>query len=106
MDKKPKQNSSQNWSEIRSVLFRVFPDKIFSKENQIEWLTYHWNLVVGKEISEASFIDRLNRGTLYVQVEEKEWVPVLEPLKNKIMQEINSRAGEPLLNSIVFNSVA
>ena len=72
----------------------------------MEWLTYHWNLVVGKEISGVSVIDRLNHRTLYVQVDEKEWLPVLDPLKNKIMQEINSRAGEPLLKSIVFNAVA
>jgi len=82
------------------------PDEIFSKENQKEWLIYHWNLVVGKEIAGISTISKVNRGILHVRVEGKEWVPVLEPLKKKIMQEINSRAGEPLLNSIVFKAVA
>jgi hypothetical protein len=33
-------------------------------------------------------------------------VPVLDSLKKKIIQEINSRAGESLLNSIVFKAVA
>jgi hypothetical protein len=106
MDPKLKKSSSRNWSEIRSVLFQALPDEVFSKENQKEWLTYHWNLVVGKEISGVSTIDKVTRGILYVQVEGKEWVSVLEPLKIKIMQEINSRAGESLLNSIVFKAVA
>jgi hypothetical protein len=106
MDKKIKNSSSRNWSEIRSVLFKSLPDEIFSKENQKEWLTYHWNLVVGKEISRISTIDKVSRGILYVRVEGKEWVSVLEPLKIKIMQEINSRAGDLLLNSIVFKAMA
>jgi len=79
---------------------------MFSKANQQEWLTYHWNLVVGKEISGVSTIDKLTRGTLHVRVEGKEWVPILDSLKSKIIQEINSRADEPLLNSIVFKAVA
>ena len=106
MDKKLKKSSSGSWSEIRSVLFRSLPDEMFSKENQKEWLTYHWNLVVGKEISEVSTLDKLSRGILLVWVKGKEWVPVLEPLKIKIIQEINSRAGECLLNGIVFKALA
>ncbi len=106
MDKKLKKSSSRNWSEIRSVLFQSLPDEMFSRENQKEWLTYHWNLVVGKEISGISAIDKVTRGTLHVRVEGKEGVSVLEPLKIQIMQEINSRAGESLLNSIVFKAVA
>ena len=106
MDKKLKKSSSRNWSEIRLVLFQSLPDEVFSKENQIEWLTYYWNLVVGKEISRISTIDKVTRGILHVRVEGKEWVSVLEPLKIKIMQEINNRAGESLLNSIVFKAVA
>ena len=106
MVRKLKQGSSRNWSEIRSVLFQSLPDEIFSKGNQKEWLTYHWNLVVGKEIAEASSIDKVTKGILHVKVKGKEWVPVLDSLKKKIMQEINSRAGESLLNGIVFKAVA
>ena len=106
MDKKLSKRSSRNWSEIQSVLFKSLPDEVFSRENQKERLIYYWNLVVGKEISGVSTIEKVARGMLHVRVEGKEWVSVLEPLKLKIMQEINSRAGESLLNSIVFKSVA
>jgi hypothetical protein len=106
MDKKLNKSSSGNWSEIRSVLFQSLPDEMFSKKNQKEWLTYHWNLVVGKEISWISTLDKLTGGILYVRIDGEEWVSVLEPLKIKIMQDINSRAGEPLLNGIVFKAVA
>ena len=72
----------------------------------MEWLTYHWNLVGGKEIAGISSIDNMTRKILYVRVKGKEWVPVLDSLKKKILQEINSRAGEALLNGIVFKTVA
>ena len=106
MAEKLKRDSSGNWSEIRAVLFRSLPDEMFSKENQKEWLIYHWNLVVGREISAISTLDKLSRGILLVRVKGKEWVPVLEPLKKIFIQEINSRAGECLLNSIVFKPLA
>jgi hypothetical protein len=48
----------------------------------------------------------VTKGILHVKVKGKEWVPVLDSLKKKIMQEINSRAGESLLNGIVFKAVA
>lgn len=88
------------------MLFQSLPDEMFSKRNQKEWLAYHWNLVVGKEIAEASSIDKVTKGILHVRVKGKEWVPVLDSLKKKILQEINSRAGESLLNGIVFRAVA
>jgi hypothetical protein len=106
MVKKLNKRSRENWSEIRSVLFQSLPDELFSKENQKEWLAYHWNLVVGKEISEISTLGRVSRGKLYVLIEGKEWVPVLEPLKIRIIEEINSRVGKPLLNGIVFMVMA
>ena len=106
MDRKLKQRSGGNWSELRSVLFQSLPEEIFSKSNKTEWITYHWNLVVGKEIAGISTIDNLTRGVLHVKVNGQEWVPVLEPLKKKIIKEINSRAGDSLVNSIVFKVVA
>ena len=106
MTEKLKKRSSGNWSEIRSVLFQSLPDELFSQENQKEWLIYHWNLVVGKEISKISTLDKVNRGILHVWIEGKEWIPVLEPLKIEIIQEINSRAGKCLLNGIEFKALA
>ncbi|MBT3922610.1 MAG: DUF721 domain-containing protein [Nitrospina sp.] len=106
MDRKLGRNANRNWSEIRSVLFQALPQEIFANANQSEWLTYHWNLVVGKEIARVSTIDNVTRKILYVKVKGKEWVPILDSLKKNIIQEINSRAGEPLLNRIVFKTVA
>ena len=106
MKSKLKQSTSKNWSEIRSVLFQALPNEVYSKENEKEWLVYHWNLVVGKEIAGVSTIEKVTRKILHVRVKGNEWVPVLDALKKKIVQEINTRAGEALLNGVVFKAVA
>ena len=93
-----KQDLNKNWSDLSSVLFESLPESL--QEDQLEWLSYHWNLVVGKEIAEISSIDKITQGTLHIQVQGTEWLPALEGLKKKIIQEINSRAGKNLVKNI------
>ena len=93
-----KQDLNKNWSDLSSVLFESLPESL--KNDQQEWLSYHWNLVVGKEIADISNIDKITQSTLYIRVQGKEWLPALESLKKKIIQEINSRAGKNLVEKI------
>ena len=93
-----KKDLNKNWSDLSSVLFESLPESL--KNDQQEWLSYHWNLVVGKEIVDISNIDKITQGTLYIRVQGKEWLPALESLKKKIIQEINSRAGKNLVEKI------
>ena len=93
-----KQDLNKNWSDLSSVLFESLPESL--QKDQQEWLSYHWNLVVGKEIADISNIDKITQGTLYIRVQGKEWLPAMESLKKKIIQEINSRAGKNLVEKI------
>jgi predicted nucleic acid-binding Zn ribbon protein len=93
-----KQDLNKNWSDLSSVLFESLPESL--QDDQVEWMSYHWNLVVGKEIADISSIDKITKSTLYIRVQGKEWLSVLESLKKKIIQEINSRAGKNLVENI------
>jgi predicted nucleic acid-binding Zn ribbon protein len=93
-----KQDLNKNWSDLSSILFESLPESL--QDDQQEWLSYHWNLVVGKEIADISSIDKTTQGTLHIRVQSTEWLPVLESLKKKIIQEINSRAGKNLVKNI------
>jgi predicted nucleic acid-binding Zn ribbon protein len=93
-----KQDLNKNWSDLSSVLFESLPESL--QDDKLEWLSYHWNLVVGKEIADISSIDKITKSTLHIRVQGKEWLPVLERLKKKIIQEINSRAGKNLVENI------
>ena len=93
-----KQDLNKNWSALSSVLFESLPESL--QDDQLEWLSYHWNLVVGKEIADISNIDKITKSTLHIRVQGKEWLSALESLKKKIIQEINSRAGKNLVENI------
>ena len=93
-----KQNLNKNWSDLGSVLIDSLPEIL--QKDQKEWLDYQWNLVVGKEISEISFVDKIAQGTVHIRVQGLEWLPALESLKQKFILELNSRAGKQLVSKI------
>jgi predicted nucleic acid-binding Zn ribbon protein len=93
-----KQKLNKNWSDLGSVLFESLPESL--QNDQQEWLSYHWNLVVGKEIASISNVDKITKKTLHIRVQGAEWLPALESLKKKIVQEINNRAGNSLVKNI------
>ena len=87
-----KQNLNKNWSDLGSVLTDSLPENL--QKDQKEWWGYQWNLTVGEEISRISSIEKIVQGVLHVRVKSGEWLPALESLKEKIICELNSRAGE------------
>ena len=93
-----KQNLNKNWSDLESVLKNSIPENL--QKDRKEWWIYQWNLTVGNEISRISSIERMAQGVLYVRVKSGEWLPVLEGLKEKIVYELNSRAGEQRVRKI------
>ena len=93
-----KQNLNKNWSDLGSVLIDSLPEIL--QKDQKEWLDYQWNLVVGKEISEISFVDKIAQGTVHFRVQGSEWLPAMESLKQNCILEVNSRAGKQLVSKI------
>ena len=93
-----KQNLNKNWSKLSSVLIESLPEN--GQKDQVEWLTYHWSLVVGTEIAAISIVEQLSGKTLYVRVQSFEWLQVVEGLKKKIIQELNSRTGKQMIEKI------
>jgi predicted nucleic acid-binding Zn ribbon protein len=95
-----KQDLNKNWSDLSSVLFESLPESL--QDDQQEWLSYHWNLVVGKEVAYISNVDKIAKHTLHIRVQGAEWLPTLESLKKEIIKEINSRTGKNLVKNIKF----
>jgi Tfp pilus assembly protein PilF len=91
---------------IRSILSNCLPESYSTEETLLERLTYHWNLVVGREIAAVATVEKISGKTLYVRVSGREWVRVLEDMKRKIFQEINRQPGFGNLTRIVFREEA
>ena len=90
------------WSGIRSVLPRVLEKPKTGAQRMKDWLSFQWNLIVGKEIASVSHIMRIAGKTLHVNVGGKEWLVALESISQNIIREVNSQAGETLITQIVF----
>ena len=95
-----KQDLNKNWSDLSSVLFESLPKSL--QGDQQGWLSYYWNLVVGKEIAYISNVHKVTKDTLHIRVQGAEWLPALESLKKKFIQEINNRTGKNLVKNIKF----
>ena len=93
-----KHDLNRNWSNLSSVLFESLPEVL--RENQKEWLAYHWSVVVGTEIAAISIVEKISGKTLHVRVRGFEWLQALDGLKKEIVQELNSRAGKQLIEKI------
>ena len=93
-----KHDLNRNWSNLSSVLFESLPEVL--RENQKEWLAYHWSVVVGTEIAAISIVEKISGKTLHVRVRGFEWLQALDGLKKEIVQELNSRAGKQLIEII------
>jgi tetratricopeptide (TPR) repeat protein len=100
MKKYPERQKS--FQGIGSILFRCLPEDTANREVSIEQRTYHWNLVVGREVSQVTAIDKMTSKTLYITVAGTEWLKPLESLRQNIISEIKQHPGFSQLTRIVF----
>jgi tetratricopeptide (TPR) repeat protein len=100
MKKKPEQQKA--FQGIGSILYRCLPEDGVKREVSIERLTYYWSLVVGREISHVTVIDKMTSKTLYITVAGTEWLKPLESLRKNIISEIKQHPGFSLLTRIIF----
>ena len=66
------------------------------------WLSFHWNLVVGRELMTVTRVNRVSGKVLHVTVSEQKWFPALQSIQGKIITSVNQRAGIQLIDSIIF----
>jgi len=97
-----RKGSKPEWDAIGDIFSSSLKLSNFKKADPKDWIDFHWPLVVGKEVASISRVEEIKKKVLHVRVSAREWLPALEPLKNKFTQEINQRAGMTLLTSIKF----
>lgn len=100
-----RQGMAGSWAAIRSVL----PHSVAGLQTEtpdnpdnVEWLTFHWNLAVGKDLAEISRVDGFSGHTLRVSVQGKEWMAPFKALRHKIIAEMKRQTGMSSFQRIVF----
>jgi hypothetical protein len=91
-----------SWSGIRDILSQSLKQVDVDSKISTDRAGLYWALAVGKEIAAVSHVSKVAPKTLYVEVTEKEWVPSLEALKEKIILEMRQQGGLEGLTQILF----
>ena len=84
------------WETIHSTLGSSLGRPDSEDPQSIAWFDFQWRLIVGKDLISIAQVKNLSAKTLFVIVSDKTWFPALEPLREKIITEINQRAGSTL----------
>ncbi|MEA2021974.1 MAG: DUF721 domain-containing protein [Candidatus Caldatribacteriota bacterium] len=80
----------------------------FLKKNKLEQkikgyqTVYNWVQVVGKKIAGHSQPIKIQGQTLFLKVESNVWANELNIRRGEIINKINSKAGEEIINDIRF----
>lgn len=91
-----------SWLGIRDILSQSLNQADDDSKVSVERAGFCWALTVGKEIAAVSQVSKVAPKTLYVEVTEKEWVPSLQALKDKIIREMRQQAGLEGITQIIF----
>src|SRR2546421_9679497 len=54
-----------------------------------------WDLVVGPDLAQRSWPDKFERGTVWVAVEGSAWAQELRMIKERILDRLRERSGDP-----------
>ena len=92
----------KGWKTIHSVLGNSLARPNSGDPQLLAWCNFQWKLVVGKDLVPITQVKKLTAKTLFVAVSDKIWFSALETLREKIITEINKRAGSILVKRIVF----
>jgi tetratricopeptide (TPR) repeat protein len=87
---------------MRNVLSRTLDNIQPGQIDGIEELTFHWNLIVGRDLAAVTQLEKISEKTLFVRVHGKEWLGPLASLKAKIIREIKRQTKRKTLTRIVF----
>ena len=91
-----------SWLGIRDVLSQSLKQVGFDPKVSTDWAGLCWVLAVGKEIAAISHVNKVAPKTIFVEVTGKEWLSVLEALKERLIREIRQQAGFEGLTQIIF----
>jgi tetratricopeptide (TPR) repeat protein len=66
------------------------------------WFSFHWNLIIGRELMAVTRVNGVSGKVLHVTVSEQKWFPALQSIRGEIIASVNQRAGAQLIDSITF----
>jgi predicted nucleic acid-binding Zn ribbon protein len=95
-------NESTKPSKVSDILTAILTDRGWNSIAKEHRVFTEWSEAVGATISDNARPIRINRGVLVVVVSSPVWAQELSLMKDTIIQRLNSRLGEAIVQDIRF----
>lgn len=89
---------------ISRIINDVLATGKLGDSGQVAELWGEWKKIVGDEIAEHCFPEKINGDRLYINVDSPVWCQQLDLLKEELKEKIAEKLGNCEINKIVFRS--
>lgn len=90
--------------DIGSIIGSVVSRMDINTKLKTSSIFNHWEEIVGEEIAKRSRPEKLVRRILYISVATSTWANELSLMSEKLIDRINSFAGEDLVGTLRFRA--
>ncbi len=86
---------------IEDIIKQVFTKGKFGGSAQASKLWSQWKEIVGRDVAEHCFPERIRDGKLYIKADSPIWRQQLDLLKEEITEKINATLGDATVTRLV-----
>ena len=102
MKKKRGNRSVSNLEPIEQIIKEVFAQGRFGGSAKASELWSHWKEIVGEDVAQHCFPEKVSGGKLYIKADSPIWRQQLDLLKEEIREKINERLDDLDINQLVM----
>ena len=102
MKKKRRNRPVSNLEPIEQIIKEVFAEGKFGGSAKASKLWSHWKEIVGEDVAQHCFPEKVSGGKLYIKADSPIWRQQLDLLKEEIREKINERLNDLDINQLVL----
>ena len=95
---------NEDVESINKIIQRVLAEGKLGGSAQVAELWEKWGDIVGENVAEHCFPEKISEGKLYVRVDSSVWHQQLDLLKEELKEKINRKQQKPEIEKIIFRS--
>ncbi len=102
MKPRKRRRSDGKLAPIDDIIKGVFTDGKFGGSAQVAELWNHWKDIVGEDVAEHSYPEKIRDGKLHIKVDSPVWRQQLDLLKEEIKSKIDANLENLKIEKLVF----
>lgn len=101
-----RRQSNNRLESIDGIIEHIFSEGKFGGSARIAELWSQWKEIVGEDVAEHCFPEKLNDGKLYIKVDSPIWCQQLDLLKEELIEKLDSKFKNFEIEKLIFRSNA